>query len=67
VLDNEIALYASIMSTPSKPEMGIPTAPPVLRKKSFNTSELICPVTSLSALEPGAPAIEIPSQQVKLG
>jgi len=38
----------------------------VLKEVSFNTSELICPVMSLLALELGTPAIEMPAQQVKL-
>ena len=57
---------ASILSTPSKPARGIPSALPVLKEVSFNTSELICPVTSLLALELGTPAIEMLAQQVKL-
>jgi len=66
VPDNEIALAASILSTPSKPARGIPSALPMLKEVSFNTSELICPVASLLVLEPGTPAIEMLAQQVEV-
>jgi len=66
VLSNEIALDASIPGTPSKPARGIPSALPMLKQVSFNTSELIYPVTSLLALELGTPAIEMLAQQVNL-
>jgi len=38
----------------------------VLEEVFFSTSELICPVTSLLALEIGTPDIEMPAQEVKL-
>jgi len=66
VPDNKIALDASILSTPSKPARGIPSVLPMLKEVSFNTSELIYPVTSLLALELGTPAIEMLAQKVKL-
>jgi len=66
VLDNEIALNTSILSALSKLARGISSAFPVSKKVSFNTSELICPVTSLSAAKLRIPAIEMLTQQVNI-